>query len=96
MSNEHSSPEYRVVHWVSDMPLRIAGHEDAFDAEGIHPLPRPVVYIRAEIQILDRRTHRRNERGEASHRKYKARQQTFVRDRLRVGTRRRRGGRGQG
>lgn len=85
MSNVHSSPRYRVVHWVADMPLRIDSFETAFNTDGINPVPRPIIYVRAEIQILDRRTHRINERGHASHRRYKARQSEYVAQRLKVG-----------
>jgi uncharacterized protein (TIGR04552 family) len=85
VSNAHSSPRYRVVHWVADMPVKIDDYESRFDTDGINPVPRPIVYVRAELQILDRRTHRINERGHASHRRYKARQRGFVSDRLRVG-----------
>lgn len=85
MSNAHSSPRYRVVHWVADMPLRIADFGNAYNTDGINPVPRPIIYVRAEIQILDRRTHRINERGHASHRRYKARQSEYVAQRLKVG-----------
>ena len=85
VSNVHSSPRYRVVHWVADMPLKLDDYESKFDTDGINPVPRPIVYVRVELQILDRRTHRVNERGHASHRQYKARQRGFVSDRLHVG-----------
>jgi len=85
MSNLHSSPRYRVVHWVADMPLRIDDFAGAYNTDGINPVPRPIIYVRAEVQILDRRTHRINERGHASHRRYKARQSEFVARRLKVG-----------
>ncbi len=87
MSNTHSSPNYKVVHWVADMPLRIPDYHNAYNTDGINPIPRPIIYIRTEVQILDRRTHRANERGHASHRRYKERQSDFVLDRLRIGTR---------
>jgi uncharacterized protein (TIGR04552 family) len=87
-TNTHSSPRYRVVHWVADMPLKIEGFESRYDTDGINPVPRPIIYVRAELQILDRRAHRTNERGHASHRQYKARQRSFVSSRLRVGQRR--------
>jgi uncharacterized protein (TIGR04552 family) len=85
VSNVHSSPRYRVVHWVADMPLKLDDYRSKYDTDGINPVPRPIVYVRAELQILDRRTHRINERGHASHRQYKARQHSFVSGRLRVG-----------
>ncbi len=84
VSNVHSSPRYRVVHWVADMPLKLEDFASKFHTDGVDPVPRPIVYVRAELQILDRRTHRVNERGHASHRRYKERQRTFVSERLRV------------
>ena len=87
-SNAHSSPRYRVVHWVADMPVKLAGYAALYDTDGLSPAPRPIVYVRAELQILDRKAHRINERGHASHRKYKERQRGFVSRRLRVGARR--------
>jgi uncharacterized protein (TIGR04552 family) len=86
LSNLHSSPSYRVVHWVADMPVRIDNFEDAYTTDGVNPVPRPVIYVRAEIQILDRKTHRLNEKGDASHKSYKNRQFQSVRQKLRVAT----------
>lgn len=83
-TNPHSSPRYRVVHWVADMPLKLDGFESRFRTDGVDPVPRPIVYVRAEMQILDRRTDRLNERGHASHRQYKGRQRARVSERLRV------------
>jgi uncharacterized protein (TIGR04552 family) len=84
ISNPHSSPRYRVVHWVADMPLKLDDFASKFQTDGVDPVPRPIVYVRAEMQILDRRTDRLNERGHASHRQYKARQRARVSERLRV------------
>jgi uncharacterized protein (TIGR04552 family) len=83
--NKHSSPDYRVVHWVADMPIRIPDFSNAFITDGVDPVPRPIVYIRTELQILDRQAHRDNERGEASHTRYKERQQRTVANRLKLG-----------
>ncbi len=83
--NKHSSPDYRVVHWVADMPLRIPNFKNAFITDGVDPVPRPIVYIRTELQILDRQAHRYNERGEAAHSRYKERQRRTVINRLKLG-----------
>ena len=80
----HSSPRYRVVHWVADMPIRIENFEDAYTTDGVNPVPRPVIYVRAEIQILDRKSNRQNERGDASHKSYKQRQMEAGRDKQRI------------
>ncbi|MCP4674473.1 MAG: TIGR04552 family protein [Deltaproteobacteria bacterium] len=87
LANEHSSPNYRVVHWVADMPLKVPDFMNAFRTDGVNPIPRPIIHVRTELQILDRRTHRRNERSDASHRKYKDRQTKAVANRLKVGLR---------
>lgn len=84
IQNAHSSPKYQVVHWVADMPVRIENFKNAFITDGVNPVPRPVIYVRAEIQILDRKTHRINERGHAAHTKYKARQKESVLEKLKV------------
>ena len=84
-NNEHSSPDYRVVHWVADMPLRITDYLDVFRTDGVDPMPRPIVYVRTELQILDRQAHRYNERGDAAHSKYKERQRRTVKNKLKLG-----------
>jgi uncharacterized protein (TIGR04552 family) len=84
-NNQHSSPEYKVVHWVADMPLKVPNYKKAFHTDGVHPVPRPVVYIRTEIQILDRKAHRINESSNAAHEKYKERQIGSVISRLKLG-----------
>jgi uncharacterized protein (TIGR04552 family) len=83
--NQHSSPDYRVVNWVADMPIRIPKYQEAFLTDGVDPVPRPILYIRTELQILDRQTHRHNERGDAAHSKYKERQRRTVINRLKLG-----------
>ncbi len=88
MDNRHTSPNYRVVHWVADMPLRVPDYRNAFRTDGVNPIPRPIIYVRTELQILDRKSHRLNERSDASHRKYKERQTKSVASRLKVGLRR--------
>ena len=84
-ANKHSSPDYRVVHWVTDMPIRIPNYQEAFVTDGIDPIPRPIVYVRTELQILDRSAHRYNERGDAAHSRYKERQRRTVINRLKLG-----------
>ncbi|MBN2528633.1 MAG: TIGR04552 family protein [Deltaproteobacteria bacterium] len=84
VQNVHSSPQYQVVHWVADMPVRIENFKHAYVTDGVNPVPRPIIYVRAEIQILDRKTHRLNERGEAAHTRYKGRQRASVLKKLKV------------
>ncbi len=87
VANRHSSPEYRVIHWVADMPLKVPNYQTAYRTDGINPIPRPIIYVRTELQILDRRSHRQNEQGEASHESYKLRQIDAVANRLKLGLR---------
>ncbi|MCU0664090.1 MAG: TIGR04552 family protein [Myxococcota bacterium] len=84
-SNRHSSRSFKIVHWIADMPLRVPNFETAFEGDGIDPVARPIVYVRTEFQILDRRSHRENEEGEAAHDAYKGRQKEAVSSRLKTG-----------
>jgi uncharacterized protein (TIGR04552 family) len=80
-TNEFSGPEYKVVNFVADMPIRL----DEF----LCRMPDPgaadfgsTVFVLTEFQLLDRKTAEENEAGENSHEKYKERQKTRVRLRL--------------
>ncbi len=83
--NTFSSHSYRVVHFVVDMPVRLPpkllerGHATAWELA-------PIVFVICEFQIIDRDTDLHNERGEASHAKYKDRQKRAVMRRLQMGT----------
>lgn len=83
--NEFSGPDYRVVNFVADVPLRIdrvlAPNE--VDARDLGP----IVFGAVEFQIVDRRTAEANETGENRHASYKARQKLQVRTRLERGRR---------
>lgn len=77
--NEFSGPEYRIINFVADLPLRIE-----------RLLPRTettsdmghVVFVLTEFQIADKETAKSNESGASSHEAYKARQHERVRMRL--------------
>lgn len=79
MLNEFSGPEYRIVNFVADLPLRVE-----------RLLPRAetpaglthVVFVLTEFQIADKATAQNNESGASSHEAYKARQHERVRMRL--------------
>jgi uncharacterized protein (TIGR04552 family) len=80
--NEFSGPDYRVVNFVSDVPLRIdrvLPHQPSFLELG------PVVFGAVEFQIVDRVTAAQNESGENRHALYKARQRSMVKQRLERG-----------
>jgi len=82
--NAFSSNMYRVVHFVVDMPVRIPLKE-LERAHGSWNLA-PIIFVICEFQIIDRETEAKNERGEASHAKYKERQKRAVMRRLQMGT----------
>ena len=86
LTNRHSSPDYRVVHWVTHIPITIPDFTEAFLTDGVDPVPRPIVYIGTELQIMDVDSHQQNERGDASHLEYKNRQRKTVASRLKVGS----------
>ena len=84
MDNRFTSNNYRVVHLVVDMPIRLA-------REMLEQVPPagwslgPVIFVQAEFQIVDRETEQSNELGEASHAAYKQRQRQAVMRRLKLG-----------
>ncbi len=82
--NTFSSNAYRVVHFVVDMPVRIPTKQ-LERAQGTWPLA-PIIFVICEFQVIDRETEAKNERGEASHAKYKERQKRAVMRRLQMGT----------
>jgi len=77
--NEFSGPEYRIINFVADLPLRV----DRLLSRG-EPLPEDthVVFMLTEFQIADKATALHNESGASSHEAYKARQNERVRMRL--------------
>jgi uncharacterized protein (TIGR04552 family) len=80
--NEFSGPEYRIINFVVDLPLRLDGlvPEQQVPAECGH-----LVFVLVEFQIADKQTAMRNQLGESSHDRYKARQHRKVRTRLMCG-----------
>lgn len=83
--NEFSGPSYRVVSFVSDVPVRI---DRVVPLEGgvVETLGR-VVFGAVEFQIVDQASAEENESGENRHTLYKARQRTRVKERLERGKR---------
>jgi uncharacterized protein (TIGR04552 family) len=77
--NEFSSPEYRIVNFVADLPLRL---ERLMPRAEIPPDGSHVVFVLTEFQIADKQTALQNESGARSHEAYKARQHERVRMRL--------------
>jgi uncharacterized protein (TIGR04552 family) len=77
--NEFSGPEYRIINFVADLPLRI---ERLLSRADVPPDNAHVVFVLTEFQIADKMTALRNESGASSHEAYKARQNERVRTRL--------------
>lgn len=84
--NRFSSDSYRVIHFVVDLPIRLPP-EILKAAPPAAASLGPVVFVLCEFQIVDRDTEEANERGEASHERYKERQRQSVKRRLKIGVR---------
>jgi len=77
--NEFSGPEYRIINFVADLPLRL---ERLVPKHDMRPELSHVVFVLTEFQVCDKATAQRNESGASSHEAYKARQHERVRMRL--------------
>ncbi len=84
--NVFSADNYRVIHFVIDMPVRLPRKLLERAPSSAWSLG-PVVFVVCEFQIIDRETEAANEQGEASHAKYKERQKKAVIRRLQLGMR---------
>jgi uncharacterized protein (TIGR04552 family) len=84
--NRFSAPTYRVIQFVTDVPVRVPPHLMEFAPAGSETLG-PIVYMLCEFQVLDAESEAHNETGEASHDAYKHRQREAVFRRLRLGAR---------
>ncbi len=77
--NEFSGPEYRIINFVADLPLRL---ERLVPKHEMPPELSHVVFVLTEFQVCDKATAQRNESGASSHEAYKQRQHERVRMRL--------------
>lgn len=84
--NVFTADNYRVIHFVVDMPVRLP-RKLLERAPSTAWALGPVVFVICEFQVIDRETEARNEQGDASHAKYKERQKKAVMRRLQVGMR---------
>ncbi len=82
LDNRFTAPEYRVVHFVVDMPIALP--DDMLVNAPRNDMGR-VIFMQTEFQIIDRDTEQTNELGEASHAAYKNRQKDAVIRRLKLG-----------
>jgi uncharacterized protein (TIGR04552 family) len=86
VDNRFTAPSYRVIQFVTDVPVRVPRHLMESAPAGSEHLG-PVVYMICEFQVLDAASEAANEQGEASHEAYKTRQRRAVASRLRMGSR---------
>jgi uncharacterized protein (TIGR04552 family) len=77
--NEFSGPEYRIINFVADLPLRI---DRILPRVARTTRTSHVVFVLTEFQVADKGTAQSNEQGASSHEAYKARQHERVRMRL--------------
>jgi uncharacterized protein (TIGR04552 family) len=84
--NRFSADDYSIIHFVVDLPVRVPEPVLAAAGDEARSLG-PIVFGLCEFQIVDRETEDSNERGEASHARYKRRQREAVTNRLKLGTR---------
>jgi uncharacterized protein (TIGR04552 family) len=81
-TNEFSGPSYRVVNFVTDLPVRVDKHLGLSPDDPLFADTGNVVFVLTEFQIVDTRTSQANELGENSHERYKERQVMRVKARL--------------
>ncbi|GAC1353360.1 MAG: hypothetical protein NVSMB47_05130 [Polyangiales bacterium] len=84
--NTFSAENFRIIHFVVDLPVRVPKDVLAAAPPGARTLG-PVIFVLAEFQIIDRETEAANEQGDASHERYKERQRQAVMRRLKLGAR---------
>ncbi len=80
-SNEFSSPDYRIINFVTDLPIRVEPFMNRvpfMEWQGLVPM----TFVLAEFQIADWATAKANELGDCNHELYKERQLKKVRVRL--------------
>lgn len=82
--NRFSSPAYRTIQFVADVPIRVPAHIMEVSPPGSESLG-PIVYMLCEFQLLDTETEEANEAGTANHEAYKQRQREAVYRRIRLG-----------
>ena len=80
-SNPDTSDTFKTINFIVDLPLRLEDRQLDIWAPGLK-LPSRVVHVLAEFQVVDQVSDRGNERGDASHKRYKSRKLTKVRQRL--------------
>jgi len=82
--NVFSAEDYRIIHFVVDLPVRVP-HDIMAKAPPHAQALGAIVFGLCEFQMVDQETEETNETGDASHARYKNRQRRAVRDRLKLG-----------
>lgn len=82
--NVFSAENYRIIHFVVDLPVRVPDKVLAAAPAEARALG-PIIFGLCEFQIVDRETEEANEKGDASHARYKDRQRLAVMRRLKLG-----------
>lgn len=82
--NRFSDENYRIIHYVVDLPVRVPNDVLMAAPEHARHLGS-IVFGLCEFQMVDQVTEESNEQGEASHARYKERQRAAVMDRLKLG-----------
>jgi len=85
-SNTFTAEEYRIIHFIVDMPVRLP-RRILDRAPPAAANLGSIIFVICEFQVIDRDTEAANERGEASHDRYKERQRKAVMRRLQLGMR---------
>jgi uncharacterized protein (TIGR04552 family) len=81
-ANEFSGPNYRVINFVADLPVRMDKYLCRAPGDPLFMESGAIVFVLTEFQIVDATTAAANELGENSHIRYKERQVNRVRARL--------------
>ena len=79
--NEFSSDGYRAVNFAVEVPVRLDRLASQAD-RSFEPAQGRVVYVQAELQVMDSETARNNDLGDNSHQQYKLRQRRAAERRL--------------
>jgi uncharacterized protein (TIGR04552 family) len=79
--NEFSGPGYRIINFVTDLPVRVDDFLSRIADPG-YSEHGPIVFVLTEFQVVDAKTAHENDTGENSHERYKERQHTRVKQRL--------------
>lgn len=79
--NEFSGPGYRIINFVTDLPVRVDEFLSRIADPG-YTEHGPIVFVLTEFQVVDAKTAHDNDTGENSHERYKERQHARVKQRL--------------